>query len=150
LPVFKDKSGGIKRRMQIIPCDAYVTKRDPDIDDKLSSDNAKSYLLNIALAGVERILANGGLSKSRTIDNVTKQYFVASDSVVAFLEEYDINEKVTKDVYRMYVAYCEEHGLNAVGSNVFGKRVHSTGKYESKQIRKDGKRPFVYLSIDNG
>src|SRR5690625_3056309 len=28
LPVFRDKSGGIRRRMQIIPCDAYVTERD--------------------------------------------------------------------------------------------------------------------------
>lgn len=144
LPVFKDKSGGIKRRMQIIPCDAYVTKRDPDIDDKLSSDNAKSYLLNLALAGVERILANGGLSKSKTIDDVTKQYFVQSDSVIAFLEEHDINEKVTKDAYRMYVAYCEEHGLTAVGNTEFGRRVRSAG-FTKKRISKSGKRPEVYV-----
>src|SRR5699024_851443 len=48
LPVFKDKSGGIKRRMQVIPCDAKIKDRDVHIDDKLSSDNAKSYLLNLA------------------------------------------------------------------------------------------------------
>lgn len=144
LPVFKDKSGGIKRRMQIIPCDAYVTKRDPDIDEKLSTDNAKSYLLNLALAGVERILKNGDLSKSETIDDVTRQYFVQSDSVIAFLEEHDINEKVTKDAYRMYVAYCEEHGLTAVGNTEFGRRVRSAG-FTKKRISKSGKRPEVYV-----
>ena len=146
LPVFKDKSGGIKRRMQIIPCDAYVTKRDPDIDDKLSTDNAKSYLLNLALAGVERILSNGGLSESKTIDDVTKQYFVQSDSVVAFLEEHNIIDKTTKEAYRMYVAYTEENGLNSVGVTEFGRRVNSAG-FELKQIRRDGKRVRAYKNV---
>lgn len=144
LPVFKDKSGGIRRRMQIIPCDAYVTERDPNIDDKLSTDNAKSYLLNLALAGVERILKNGNLSKSETIDNVTRQYFVQSDSVVGFLEEHDLNEKETKAAYRMYVAFCEELGLNAVGNTEFGRRIRSAG-YSKKRIRKDGERPEIYV-----
>lgn len=144
LPVFKDKSGGIKRRMQIIPCDAKVVKRDPNIDEKLSTDNAKSYLLKLALEGVERILKNGGLTKSKTIEDVTKQYFVQSDSVIAFLEEHDINEKVTKDAYRMYVAYCEEHGLTAVGNTEFGRRVRSAG-FTKKRISKSGKRPEVYV-----
>jgi putative DNA primase/helicase len=44
--VFKDKSGGIKKRMRVIPCEARVVKRDMEIDNKLSSENAKSYILN--------------------------------------------------------------------------------------------------------
>lgn len=143
LPVFKDKSGGIKRRMQVIPCDASVTKRDVDIDTNLSTDNAKSYILNLALAGVERIIKNGDLSKSEAIENVTKQYFVQSDSVVSFLEEHDVNDKETRAAYRMYAAYCEEYGLNAVGNTEFGRRV-SNGGYGKKRIRKDGKRIHVY------
>jgi len=143
LPVFKDKSGGIKRRMQVIPCDAKIKDRDVHIDDKLSSDNAKSYLLNLALAGVNRIIQNGDLTESKAIEDVTKQYFVQSDSVVAFLEEHGIEGKVTKDAYRMYVAYCEDLGLNAVGNTEFGRRVRNAG-YESKQVRKDGKRVRVY------
>lgn len=137
LPVFKDKSGGIKRRMQIIPCDAVVEERDVSIDEKLSSPNAKSYLLKLALAGVERILKNGDLSKSKTIDDVTRQYFVQSDSVVAFLDEHDVNEKVTSAAYRMYAAYCEEHGLNAVGNTEFGRRLKSAG-YGKKELQEMG------------
>lgn len=144
LPVFKDKSGGIKRRMQIIPCDAAVTKRDVDIDDKLSTDNAKSYLLNLALAGVERILKNGDISKSETMDNVTRQYFVQSDSVIGFLEEHDLDKKTKTGAYRVYVAYCEEGGLNAVSQKTFGSRVKSEG-YGEGRISKNGKRPMVYI-----
>lgn len=84
--------------MQIIPCDAKVAERDVSIDDKLSSSNAKSYLLKLALAGVERIIKNGDLTKSKTVEDVTRQCFVQSDSVIAFLDEHDINEKIKKCV----------------------------------------------------
>lgn len=144
LPVFKDKSGGIRRRMQIIPCDAYVSERDPHIDDKLSTDNAKSYLLNLALAGVERILTNGDISNSETIDNVTRQYFVQSDSVLAFSEEHDIVDRTTQEAYRMYVAYCEEIGRNSVSRDAFGKRLRTVG-YKSKPKWLKGKNRRVYI-----
>src|SRR5699024_12853467 len=83
-------------------------------------------------------IQNGDLTESKAIEDVTKQYFVQSDSVVAFLEEHGIEGKVTKDAYRMYVAYCEDLGLNAVGNTEFGRKVRNAG-YESKQVRKDGK-----------
>jgi len=143
IPVFKDKSGGIKRRMRVIPCDARVTERDINLDAKLSSDNAKSYLLNLALAGLERILKNNDLSKCKPVDDITREYFVQSDSVLAFLEEHDIDGVVKASAYRMYVAYCEENGLTAVAHKSFGSRLVSEG-YGEKQIRKDGKRPRVY------
>ena len=145
IPVFKDKSGGIKKRMRVIPCDARVSKRDTEIDKKLSTDNAKSFILKLALAGVERILKNGDLSKSEAVDEITRKYFVESDSVVGFLDEYTIHNKTTTEAYRIYVAYAEEKGLNAVGSPEFGRRVHSSGRYESKQVRRDGRRPLVYF-----
>lgn len=60
MPLFKDKSGGIERRLVLIPCDNVVQKIDFRIDDKLSTANAKSYLLNLALDGMYRIQSNGG------------------------------------------------------------------------------------------
>ncbi len=129
--------------MRVIPCEARVSKRDIDIDEKLSSDNAKSYLLNLALAGVERIIKNGDLSKCKVIDDITKEYFVQSDSVLAFLEEHEIDGVVKAAAYRKYVAYCESNGLNAVSNKSFGSRVAGEG-YGDKRITVDGKRPWVY------
>lgn len=148
IPVFKDKSGGIKKRMRVIPCDARVVKRDREIDEKLSTDNAKSYLLKLALAGVERILKNGDLSKSEAVDEITRKYFVESDSVVSFLEEHNIDGVIKAAAYRKYVAYCEENGLNAVAHKSFGGRIKSEG-YGETQIRIDGKRPWVYVKEQN-
>lgn len=144
IPVFKDKSGGIKKRMRVIPCDARVVKKDREIDEKLSTDNAKSYLLKLALAGVERVLTNGDLTKCKAVDEITRKYFVESDSVVGFLENHNIDGVIKASAYRMYVAYCEENGLNAVSHKSFGSRVIGEG-YGEKQIRKDGKRPWMYV-----
>lgn len=112
MPTFKDKSGGIARRVVIIPCDNKVKKSDPKIDEKLSSDNAKSYLLNIALNAMERIINNGGqLSSSETVAKVTEEYFVESDSILTFIHQCGIDENMTtKGVYDEYLKTCEESG----------------------------------------
>ena len=144
IPIFKDKSGGIRKRMRVIPCDAKVVKRDRDIDKKLSTDNAKSYILNLALAGVERILKNGDLTKCEAVDEITRKYFLQTDSVEAFAYEYDIIGKTTQESYRMYVAYCEENGKNAVSSDAFGKRLSGIG-YKSKPKWINGKNRRVYV-----
>ena len=44
---FRDKTGGIERRLAIIPCDNVVKHADFGMDEKLSTDNAKSYILNL-------------------------------------------------------------------------------------------------------
>ena len=60
MPLFKDKSGGIARRIINIPCDNVVDKIDYNINKKLSSDEAKSYIINLALQGFRRLLDQGG------------------------------------------------------------------------------------------
>ncbi|WP_240613661.1 phage/plasmid primase, P4 family [Pueribacillus theae] len=151
MPIFKDKSGGIMRRVIVIPCDNVVTNIDNEIDDKLSSDTAKSYLLNLALTGIERIKANGtDISESITIKNKTKQYFIESDNVAAFIDEYSesISGKRTTGIYAKYVAYCTENGLKEVGSREFGRRLSNAG-FRSKPVKKDGKTVRIYDLVTN-
>lgn len=147
MPTFKDKTGGIARRVTVIPCDGKVTTIDHEIRDKLSTDNAKSYLLNLALNGIERIRRNGGkLSESETIESKTKEYFIESDSVLQFLDEHNVIDKQTKNVYLQYNAFCVEGGLNPVGSTEFGRRLKTAG-YESVQKWIDGKNRRVYAKV---
>lgn len=144
MPTFKDKTGGIARRVTVIPCDGKVTTIDHEIRDKLSTDNAKSYLLKLALDGIERIRRNGGkMSDSETIDSKTKEYFIESDSVLQFLDEHDVIDKQTKNVYLQYNAFCVEGGLNPVGSTEFGRRLKAAG-FESVAKWIDGKTRRVY------
>uniref|UniRef100_UPI001FDEC039 primase-like DNA-binding domain-containing protein n=1 Tax=Gracilibacillus lacisalsi TaxID=393087 RepID=UPI001FDEC039 len=144
IPVFKDKCGGIKKRMRVIPCDARVVERDMEIDAKLSTDNAKSYLLKLAIEGMQRIIDQGDLTECKAVSDITKEYFVQSDSVLGFLENYSVNGKETKNAYMQYTLYCEESGLKAVGSTEFGRRLAKEG-YDKKRVRKKDKRAYVYI-----
>lgn len=145
MPTFKDKSGGIARRVVVIPCDNKVTKADPKIDEKLSTDNAKSYLLNIALNAMERINNNGGqLSSSETVAKVTEEYFVESDTILGFINQGSIDENMTtKAVYEEYLRFCEESGAKPYSQTKFTQRLKSMG-YEKAQRRMMGKKYHYY------
>lgn len=128
-PVFKDKSDGIGRRLVIIPFDNKVKERIYSLDELLSSDNAKSYLLNLALNGVKRIYANKlELSESDTITGATKQYYLDNDSVLSYLNDYPaIDNNPVATVYEAYTDYCEDSNLKAVSLNKFSRRLKSLG-----------------------
>lgn len=128
-PVFKDKSHGIGRRLVIIPFDNTVTECIYNLDELLSSDNAKSYLLNLGLAGIKRIFNNKlQMSPSATIEAATQQYYLDNDSVLNYLTEYsDINEKPIGDVYDAYVMFCDESNLKAISRTKFSRRITSMG-----------------------
>ena len=128
-PVFKDKSDGIGRRLVIIPFENKVKERIYNLDELLSTDNAKSYLLNLALAGVKRIYDNKlEMSTSETIETATKQYYLDNDSVLAYLNDYPaIDNNPVATIYEAYTEYCEDSNLKAVSLNKFSRRLKSLG-----------------------
>ena len=145
MPTFKDKSGGIARRVVVIPCENKVKKSDPKIDEKLSTENAKSYLLNIAIAAMERIINNGGqLTTSEEIEKVTQEYFIESDSILGFVMQEGIDSQmITKGVYEEYEKYCEESGAKPFSQTKFTQRLKTMG-YEKKEKRMMGRKYRVY------
>ena len=145
MPTFKDKSGGIARRVVVIPCENTVKKADPKIDEKLSTDNAKSYLLNIALNAMQRINENGGrLSQSDTVDEVTKEYFVESDTILGFIAQEGISENLaTKAVYEEYERYCDESGAKPYSQTKFTQRLKGLG-YTRERKMMMGRRYYCY------
>ena len=128
-PVFKDKSQGIGRRLVIIPFDNKVTERIYNLDELLSSDNAKSYLLNLGLKGITRIYDNKlEISPSSTIEEATKQYYLDNDSVLAYINEYGaVDNNPVATVYEAYTEYCEDSNFKAVSLNKFSRRLKSLG-----------------------
>jgi len=149
MPTFKDKSGGIARRLVIIPFDNKVTTVDAEIDDKLATENAKSYLLKLAIEGLNRIINNGGVSYSKTIEDVTNKYLTENDSVLSYLYHRDLDGKTiighTVDtVFLQYQNYCDDVGLKPLGKIAMGRRINTTG-YESERKMIKGKKRTVYV-----
>ena len=126
-PVFKDKSDGIGRRLVIIPFDNKVKERIYNLDELLSTDNAKSYLLSLGLQGIKRIYDNKlEISESETVEEATKQYYLDNDSVLAYLNDYPaIDNNPVSTVYEAYEEYCDDSNLKAVSRTKFSRRLTS-------------------------
>lgn len=152
IPFFKDKSGGVARRVVCFPCDAQVEdgKRDMDMDYKLSTDSAKSTLLNLALKGLKRIYDNHGqLTKVDAVTQATEKYLLESDNIAMFFEEND-PDKFTEDLtnntysklYVLYCEYCKESGYYAVSKKKFSNRLGEFGleTYKSNGVIKVRKK----------
>ena len=126
VPVFKDKTEGIKRRLIIIPFENKVVNKIYDLDKLLSSENAKSYILRLALDGVNRILINHmELSKSKKVEDTLREYYIESDSVLGFLEEYEgaIDNTSTIELYNMYDFYCIQNNIKPQSKNKFTRAI---------------------------
>ncbi|WP_077319103.1 hypothetical protein [Virgibacillus proomii] len=48
---------------------------------------------------MQRIIKQGDLSECKAVSDITKEYFVQSDSVLGFLENYSVDGKDTKNTY---------------------------------------------------
>lgn len=149
-PVFKDKSDGIGRRLVIIPFDNKVKERTYNFEDLLTTDTAKSYLLNLGLGGIKRIYANKlEISESETIEGATKQYYLDNDSVLSYLNDYpSIENNPVGSVYEAYSDYCEDSNLKPVSLNKFSRRLKDLG-YDVVSTTILGKRVRVIKKIED-
>lgn len=139
LPVFKDKTDGFFRRFVVVPFDLNLTedKRDNQLLDKLITDEAKSYLLNLALEGLDRIISNGyELSECEYISREVEQYKLDTDSVLSYLNEVEsVDGNMTDEVYSAYCEYCDESGLTPYKKPTFSKKICGYGySIQSKKI----------------
>ena len=137
MPTFKDKSGGMARRVVCFPCNNNVEygKIDLDLDDKLTTDSAKSTLLNLGIKGMKRIIANGGeLTVTETSKALTERYLIENDSIAMFFNEIDVN-KICDDMenntftklYSLYQMFCDENGYTPSGKNTLSKKLDEFG-----------------------
>jgi putative DNA primase/helicase len=102
-------------------------KTDPNILEKLTSEEELSGFFNWALEGLERLLKNGRFSTGKTIEETREQYIRASDPVKAFAMdciEYKAGNVISKDeVYKAFLEYCEKMRLPTCAKNIFSMKL---------------------------
>ena len=133
MPEFKDKSKGFFRRLMIIPFDYVITEKISNLDELLSTDNAKSYILNLALKGVQSIKSNGyKMSTNKYIEEKINEYILDTDTVASYLEgNPQINNKRTITVHEDYNFYCISIGKAPLGLSKFSSRLKDFGYYST-------------------
>ena len=125
IPRIKDKSGGLRRRLIIIPFDALFTKADPDyrpfIKYDLREPEAVERLIILGIRGLKRILENNAFTVPQKSLDALAEYEKENNSIIGFVEEYgieNIENNATKDIYNAYSIFCTENGLKEAYSNI--------------------------------
>lgn len=127
VPESPDDTTAFFRRWIIINFPKQFLEGDPNTDpnllQKLATEDELSGIFNWAFEGLERLLKNGKFSTGKSVEETREQYIRASDPVKAFAMDC-IEEKAGSlvqkdDVYKAFIEYCGKMKLPTVPKNVF-------------------------------
>lgn len=161
IPKMRDKTGAIKRRLVIIPFDRQFSPKDPDFDPYIkyklingygeySVDENMSYLINLGIAGLRRVLENNGFTKSEKIDEKLNEYDKDNNPIKIWFEELgdaknEIEMSNTQDVYNKYVDFCNVNKLRIMSKIEFSKAVKNEFGFIIKNATVNGKSIRIYV-----
>jgi len=152
IPRMKDKTGAILDRMIIVPFNAEFKDTDSDYDPyikyKLLAEDVMSYLINIAITGLKRVLERRKFTESKLVDLELREYEENNNPVLTFFNEFGAEEIInnsTTAVYSKYKSYCYANGLQAISNIEFGRQVNKYFDLEIKYSKIDGKSCRIYV-----
>lgn len=154
IPSSRDQSDGFFSRWIILDCpNKFYTKEeiacmnpseqvnikvaDRDLLSKLISEEELSGLLNWCLEGLQRLIANGSFTYSKTTNKLKEIYLIKSNSLAAFREMHcdtsDVNVLTEKgDFRRAYHKFCSDNYIVARSDKAIAKFMSSIDVYDSK------------------
>lgn len=153
--------GGVMRRMVIVPFN-HDFKKDADFNPNIknhllhgipgcSTDDNFSYLINLGLAGLSRILADD-FTHSDKCDKSLAEYNAECNPIEEFVEEWNdqhakgFDEIIRSDAYNSYKLWSENSGQKPLSQMNFTKYICVTYGYECRPFwhqLQGTKRTFV-------
>lgn len=160
IPRSFDKSEGFYRRWLFIPFNAKFSIHDADydplIEDKITTDKALSYLLNLAIKGAERLMRNGKFTEPESVIKVLNEYKKENSTVLSWIDDKDLNKKYfleqpTDKLYSDFVDWCRQSGIKAnhvTGKKTFYKEIVLKYGFEDKPKQRYGGKRYFVVKID--
>ena len=156
IPRSFDKSEGFYRRWIFIPFNATFSPDDPDYDpmifDKITTDQALSYLLNLALKGARRLMKQGKFTQPASVANALEAYRTDNSTTLSWIEDKGLTEEYflansTDKIYSDFTDWCKMSGVkqpNITGKKMFKREICNKFDFEESPKQKaDGKRYLV-------
>ena len=144
LPRILDKSQGMYSRLMLIPFTATFSAEDEDFDpfieDKVTTDEALSYLLNIGLRGLRRLLHNNKFTEPKVVIDALEEYKTSNSTVLTWIEEEGITtsellEHPTDKLFSNFKDWCTRSEIKYQASiRTFHKEIEE--KYNFERIRR--------------
>ena len=156
IPRSFDKSEGFYRRWLLIPFNARFSADDEDydpmIEDKITTDEALSYLLNIGIRGAQRLIKRGRFTEPQAVIEALEAYKADNSTTLSFIDDVELTleyvlENPRDKIYSEFCDWCKTSGIKSnmiTGKKTFFKEITQKFDLEEKAIQKrDGKRYFV-------
>lgn len=152
IPQSYDRSDGFYSRLMFIPFNAKFSVHDDDFDpniaDKIMTDEAMSYLLNRALVGATRLMSTGGFTVPAVVKEASEAYKRDNSIVLQWIDDEGITEDrimeiSSDDLFKEYEDWCVNSGIKTnerVGKIKFNKEIEHTYKMVRIQKRVGDKR----------
>jgi putative DNA primase/helicase len=146
LPVVRDTSNGVWRRLKLIPFLRTFTEkdRDPGLIGKLEKE--LSGILNLALQGLKDLRERGRFPESRAVATAVDEYRHENNPVQQWMDErtqptYTPNQQPSvypstgKAVFEDYRVWSEQNGRQTMNSTNFGRELRRLKIPKSKDVR---------------
>lgn len=131
LPQVFDNTDAFFRRWVIITFPNVFTedKADKHLLEKLTTEEELSGILNWALEGLKRLLAQGHFSNTKSTEVLRDEYIRMSNPLQAFVNEYIKEDSlgwIAKDeFYARYVEFCQQNKFVIKAKNIVAKDLQS-------------------------
>lgn len=145
LPRILDKTHGMYSRLMLIPFTATFSADDEDFDPfiegKVTTDEALSYLLNIGLRGLRRLLHNNKFTEPDIVKEALETYKHDNSTVLTWITEEAIETKqllseTTDKLYSEFKDWCARGEIKYGASiRTFHKDIEEKYGFERRRIR---------------
>lgn len=152
IPKSFDNSSGFYRRWMYIPFNARFTPDDEDYDpfikEKITTDEALSYLLNRAIDGLQRLLKNRAFTKPAGSVALKERHKVENSSVLSWIEEEGIDldhllSTERKAVYSEFSDWCKVSNVRTIpGKKDCFREIRRKFDLDEEPRRSNGKDYF--------
>ena len=149
LPATETDDEAFYRRILLVafPETVPVAERDKRLDEKLEAE--LPGILNWAIEGLQRLMANGGFTGDRRPGRTQETWQKWSDSVSRFsdaaLDEGD-KEIPKAKIYAAYIEFCRQEGIPSDTQHSMTKALKQEG-FEDARTYVDGERQRVFVNI---
>lgn len=140
IPRWFENSNGIFDRLVLVPLNAQLRnnpKRDPFLEKKVTTDEARSHLLNLAIKALGQLLHRRKFTIPAVSSQKMEEFKEDNDPMISFMSDVEIEGRTTAEVYQDYQQWCEIEGFKyPLTRRQFTTTLQSNG-FDVKRIRHD-------------
>lgn len=154
LPIFQDKSGGLKRRLIVVPFNRVVPEeaRNTKLPTQLMSE--LPGIFNRCLSGLRRLRQRGDFAIPLISRMTLERHMLDSEPAKTFLEEFTKADKLvassSMDLYKGYVGWFLDQGfplMRKLSQPAFAKEVERLYGSGAERFRDAGERARYYVGV---